>query len=140
MAHRTRRLVLISRCLWQHEGMTTDHRCAICDGPTHLLVCPRCLPEEKVRQSATIRVGDARNPSTMRLRAGSGASATRLDVTMKVEWNHDREREERKVLVSDQRTGRRWERWYSIETGQLAWEKECDREDQSNHGPSSHHL
>lgn len=76
----------------------------------------------------------------MRLRAGKGATRTKLDVTMKIEWNYDRGREERKVLVTDESTGRRWERWYSLETGAVTWEKEGDRGDQSSHGRDSHRL
>lgn len=128
---------MLAGLVW-HPRFMVDQVCAICGGPSVLLVCDVCLPEENLRQSATVRVGDKRNPITMRLRAGSGRTRTKLDVTMKVEWNHDRGREERKVLVTDQRTGRRWERWYSIETGALTWEKESDRTDQTTHGPASH--
>jgi hypothetical protein len=120
--------------------MTAELVCAVCGGPTQLLVCEACLPNEHIRQSATVRLGGGRNPITMRLRAGSGASGTKLDVTMKIEWNHDRGRKERKTLLADQRTGRCWERWYNLETGELTWEKESDRTDQSGHDPGSHHL
>ncbi|GAA1450240.1 hypothetical protein GCM10009641_82240 [Mycobacterium cookii] len=118
--------------------MLANVPCAICGGSTRLLICDECLPAEKVRQSATVRVGDERNPITMRLRAGDRAAGTQLDVTMRIEWNHDRGREERKVIVIDQRSGRYWQRWYSLETGEVTWEKEGSRTDQSIHGPESH--
>ncbi|MCV2396180.1 hypothetical protein OEB99_17860 [Actinotalea sp. M2MS4P-6] len=79
-----------------------------------------------------MRVGRGeRNPITMTLRVGTPPV---LKVTMKVEWNHDRARYEDKFLIFDRRTGRYIERWRDRETGEVSWERDVDRKDQSAHG------
>lgn len=130
--------------------------CARCGLPIDdgLILCARCVPREDLQQSANIEltspphvVLDAEGrvveaipgygKSTVKAHDMSKGSKTRapLRAVEKVQWNNDRQRNERAVWLYDRNNNVYCETWFDLDTGQIAWgPKTGPLDDQSIHG------
>jgi hypothetical protein len=121
-----------------------------------LLLCERCVPKGKLRQSATIELISPPNmkfdPSGKLVQSTPGygkstvkasdmsAGSTRhspLRTVQKIQWNHDRQRNERAVWLYDRDDNVYCETWFDLDTGEITWgPKTGPLDDQAIHGPS----
>jgi hypothetical protein len=117
--------------------------CARCGAPIDdgLLLCGKCVPREKLIQDVkiimtspiTMVVGmdgkaaqniPGKGKSTVKAYEASdkgGRRRSRLRVVEKIEWIHDRQREERIVRLFDHRNRLYSETCFDLETGAITW-------------------
>jgi hypothetical protein len=107
---------------------------AIDDG---LLLCTDCTPRDKLQQDVLIKMG---SPPTSTVKARDilpqgGKKKSRLRAVEKVEWNGDRRRLERRVMLFDHRDRVYCETWFHLKTGEITWgPKRGSLDDQTIHG------
>jgi hypothetical protein len=104
-----------------------------------LLLCASCVPREKLGQSVTIEFGSPPRSTAMayELPNQGGKHQSRLRAIEKVEWIHDRQRQERVVRLFDHHNRLYRETCFDLETGVITWgPKYGPLDDQSIHGRS----
>lgn len=117
--------------------------CARCGEPIDggLLLCATCVPRDRLRQDVQIRLIEpatamvdaddravelrpGRGTSRVRARempSSGGISRSRLRAVEKVEWIHDRQRDERRVWLFDHRDRVYSETCFDLVTGAITW-------------------
>lgn len=119
-----------------------------------MVLCNQCVPKESLAQNVTIEM--IRAPNVIRDSDGNilqnvpgyGKATTKaydmsagsknrspLRIVQKIQWNHDRKRNERAVWLYDRNNNLYCETWFDLDTGQITWgPKRGPLDDQSIHG------
>jgi hypothetical protein len=119
-----------------------------------MVLCSQCVPKGDLAQSVTIEMISAPNVvldsdgNVVENIPGYGKATTKafdmsegskkrspLRAVQKIQWNHDRKRNERAVWLYDRKNNVYCETWFDLDTGQITWgPKRGLLSDQSIHG------
>jgi hypothetical protein len=97
--------------------------CAKCGSPIDdgLLLCTDCAPRRNLIQDVKIEIGKGSTVKAYEMSNKGSRNQSRLRVVEKVEWIHDRQRNERIVRLFDKDNNLYSETCFDMETGEITW-------------------
>jgi len=101
-------------------------------------VCPYCGSSNRLIDHELDEAVAIESSTRLKARHGQpGEVAPHLKVYDDVLWNHDRQRKERRRMVTDLERDYYCQEWFDLETGERVWWKEGRLSDPDVHGKSA---
>ena len=109
--------------------------CAKCGTPIDdgLLLCADCAPRHSLIQDVKIMPGKGSTAKAYKTSTQGSRNQSRLRVVEKVEWIHDRQRNERIVRLFDKENNSYSETCFDLETGEITWGPKYEDLDRKPH-------